>query len=40
MDANKIEPKEVVLANQKLGKTDAEELASKATKIVVFKGKK
>ena len=40
MDANKIEPKEVVLANQKLGKTDAEELASKATKIIVFKGKK
>ena len=40
MDANKIEPKEVVLASQKLGETDAEELASKATKIVVFKGKK
>ena len=40
MDANKIEPKDIVLASQKLGQKDAEELAGKATKIMVFKGKK
>ena len=40
MDANKIEPKDIVLASQKLGQKDAEDLAAKATKIMVFKGKK
>ena len=40
MDANKIKPKDIVLASQKLGQKDAEELAGKATKIMVFKGKK
>ena len=40
MDANKIKPKDIVLASQKLGQKDAEDLAGKATKIMVFKGKK
>jgi arsenate reductase-like glutaredoxin family protein len=40
MDANKIEPKDIILASQKLGEKDAEKLASNATKILVFKGKK
>ena len=40
MDAHKIEPKETIPANRKLGAKDAKELASKATKVMVFKGKK
>ncbi len=40
MDANKIEPKETIPASRKLGAKDAKELASKATKVMVFKGKK
>ena len=40
MDANKIKPKDIVLASQKLGQKDAKDLADKATKIIVFKGKK
>ena len=39
MDANKIEPKDIILASQKLEKR-CEKLASNATKILVFKGKK
>lgn len=40
MDANSIEPKEVVSANKKLGKKDAAAIAKAASKLIVSKGKK
>ena len=40
MDAHRIEPQETIPASRKLGAKDAKELASKATKVMVFKGKK
>ena len=40
MDARKIEPKEVVSASKKLGKTDAVAIAKAASKVYVAKGKK
>ena len=40
MDANKIAPKEIVSASRKLGAADAKELALKAARVLVFKGKK
>ncbi len=39
MDANKIEPKEVVPASRKLSSTDAAALAKGASRVVVAKGK-
>ena len=40
MEANGLEPKETVPASRKLGRDDAAELAAKATKLIVAKGKK
>jgi arsenate reductase-like glutaredoxin family protein len=40
LDANAIEPKEVVSANKKLGRKEAAELTSLVSKLVVAKGKK
>ena len=40
MDANGLEPKETVPASRKLGRSDALELAKKATTVIVAKGKK
>lgn len=40
MDANSINPKEVVSASKKLGKKDAAEIAKAASKLIVAKGKK
>ena len=40
MDARKIEPKEVVSASKKLGKSDAAAIAKAAAKVYVAKGKK
>ena len=40
MDANGIEPKEIVSANKKLGKREASDIAKTASKLIVSKGKK
>jgi len=40
LDANAIEPKETVSANQKLGKRDAAAMAKAASRLIVAKGKK
>lgn len=40
MEANKIAAKEEVSASLKLGRSDAEELAQAASKLIVAKGKK
>ena len=40
MDAQTIEPKELVPASRKLGRSDAAEIAKKATRLIVAKGKK
>lgn len=40
MEANGVEPKETIPASRKLGRDDAAELANKATKLIVAKGKK
>ena len=40
MDAKTIEPKELVPASRKLGRSDAAEIAKKATRLIVAKGKK
>ena len=40
MDANGIEPKEIVSASKKLGREDALEMAKAASKLIVSKGKK
>ena len=40
MDAKPIEPKELVPASRKLGRSDAAEIAKKATRLIVAKGKK
>jgi arsenate reductase-like glutaredoxin family protein len=40
LDANGIEPKEVVPASRKLGKSDAAAMAKAASKVIVAKGKK
>ncbi len=39
MDAHSIEPKEVVSASKKLGRSDAGELARAASTVIVAKGK-
>ncbi|MAI79412.1 MAG: hypothetical protein CL917_10760 [Deltaproteobacteria bacterium] len=40
MDAHGLEPAETVSASQKLGKSEAADLARSATRVVVAKGKK
>ena len=40
MDANGIEPKEIVPASRKLGREEAREMAEAASKLIVSKGKK
>ena len=40
MDANGIEPKEIVSASKKLSRKEASEIAKAASKLVVAKGKK
>jgi hypothetical protein len=40
LDANGLEPKEVVPASRKLGRSDAAKLAKEATLVIVAKGKK
>ena len=40
MDANGLSPKETLPASAKLGRSDAIELATKATTVIVSKGKK
>lgn len=40
MDANSIEPQEVVSASKKLSKKEATEIAKAASKMIVAKGKK
>ena len=40
MDARGIEPKELVSASSKLGRSDAAGIAKKASKVIVAKGKK
>jgi arsenate reductase-like glutaredoxin family protein len=40
LDANQIEPKEIVSASKKLGREDASAMAKAASKLVVSKGKK
>ena len=40
MEANGLEPKETIPASRKLGRDDAAELANKASKLIVAKGKK
>jgi arsenate reductase-like glutaredoxin family protein len=40
LDANGIEPKEVVSASKKLGRKEASALAKEASKLIVAKGKK
>ena len=40
MDAQTIEPKELVPASRKLGRSDAAEIAKNATRLIVAKGKK
>ena len=40
MDANGLVPKETVLASRRLGRADALDLASAASKVIVSKGKK
>jgi hypothetical protein len=40
LDANGLEPKEVVPASRKLGRSDAAKLAKEASTVIVAKGKK
>ena len=40
MGAHGLEPKETIPASRKLGREDAAELAAKASKLIVAKGKK
>jgi hypothetical protein len=40
MDANGVEPKEVVSASRKLGRREAAELVRSASRVIVAKGKK
>ncbi len=40
MGAHGIEPKETIPASRKLGRDDAAQLAAKASKLIVAKGKK
>jgi len=40
LDAQTIEPKELVPASRKLGRSDAAEIAKNATRLIVAKGKK
>ena len=40
MEANGLEPKETIPASRKLGRNDAADLATKASKLIVAKGKK
>ena len=40
MDAHGLEPREIVPASRKLGKSDAARLARDASKVIVAKGKK
>lgn len=40
MEANGIEPKETIPASRKLGRDHAAEMAGKAAKVIVAKGKK
>jgi arsenate reductase-like glutaredoxin family protein len=39
LDANGLEPREIVPASRKLGKSEAAKLARDATKVIVAKGK-
>ena len=40
MEANGLEPKETIPASRKLGREDAADLAAKANKLIVAKGKR
>jgi len=40
LDANGLEPKEIVPASRKLGRDEAHELALNASRVIVAKGKK